>query len=108
MTRHEIDALLRLAFLMPMCLWTADQSVRKSSYRTLVAPEKTADIIAEAPIPLPPTVAAEASHLVQPGVIPRLGDEPARRDDWLPSGLMPLAVAPSAVAGKVNSNKRGA
>ena len=50
------------------------------------------DIIAEALIPLPPTVAGEVPDLVESGGIPRLGDKPARRDDWLPSGLIQIAV----------------
>ena len=40
-----------------------------------VAAEEAADIIAESPVPLLPTVADEAAHLVQPGRVPGLGDE---------------------------------
>src|SRR5262252_6766803 len=74
-TRHEVDTLFGLAFLVPVYLGAAKQAVGKTSHRPLVATEKAADIVAEPTVPLLPTVPNKAAHLIQTGRIPRLGNE---------------------------------
>src|SRR5579859_475996 len=74
-TCHEVHALIGLAFLVAVDLWTAEQSVGKINYRSVVSTKKAADIIAEPPVPLPPTVADEAAHLVQTSRIPGFSNE---------------------------------
>ncbi len=71
-TRHEIHALLGLAFLnlQPINLGAAEQPVGQGRHRTIIATEKAADIVAEPAIPFPPTVSDETAYLVQSGCIP--------------------------------------
>src|SRR5215472_7493158 len=64
---HEVDALLRLAFLVTVNLGAAEQPVREAWHETLVAAEEAADIVAKSSVPLPPTVADEAPDLVEAG-----------------------------------------
>src|SRR5712691_7426844 len=75
MTRHEVDALLGLALFVAVQRRAADQAVRKALDHAFFATEKTTDVIAEPPVPLPPAVSDEAPHLVQARRIPGLGDE---------------------------------
>src|ERR1700756_4672594 len=74
-TCHEVHTLIGLTFFVAVDLWTADQSVGKIGYRSVVPTKKAADIIAEPPVPLPPTVADEAADLVQTGRIPGFSNE---------------------------------
>jgi hypothetical protein len=74
MASHEIDAHLSLALLMPVDLRTAEQPVRDLRHRARIPSKEAADIVPEPPVPFPPVIPAEASHLVQTGRIPRLGD----------------------------------
>src|SRR4029434_4830671 len=74
-TRHEVDALLGLAFLVPVDLRATEYAVRQAPHHPLVATEEAADIVAEAAVPLLPTVPNEAADLIQTGRIPRLGNE---------------------------------
>ena len=75
MTRHEVDAPLGLALLVAVQRRAADQAVGKALDRAFFATEKTANVVAEPPVPLPPAVSDEAPHLVQARRIPGLGDE---------------------------------
>src|SRR5580704_709914 len=74
-TGYEVHALIGLTFFVSVDLWTAEQSVGKIGYRSLVPTKKAADIIAEPSVPLPPAVADEAAHLVQTGRIPGFCNE---------------------------------
>ena len=74
-TRHEIDALLSLAFLMTVNCRATEQAVGKASHRILFAAKKAPNIVSKPPVPLLPTVADEAADLVEAGRIPGLGDE---------------------------------
>ncbi len=79
-TRHEVDALLRLALLVCVDVGAADQAVGHARHRARLAAEKTPDIVAKPPVPLLPAVAHERADLVQAGGIPRLGDELRARE----------------------------
>src|SRR4029077_10345808 len=83
MTRHEVDALLRLALLVGIERRAADQAIGKALERALLAAEKAARVIAKPPVPLPPAISHEAPHLVQAGRVPRLGDELRPRQRWV-------------------------
>src|SRR5215510_5168203 len=74
-TCHEVHALIGLAFFVTVDLWAAEQSVGKIDYCSVVPTKKAADIIAEPSVPLPPTVADEAAHLVQASRIPGFSNE---------------------------------
>src|SRR5262249_9246527 len=82
-TCHEVHALIGLTFFVTVDLWTAEQSVGKIGYRSVVSTKKTADIIAEPPVPLPPAVADEAAHLVQTSRIPGFSNELGARERWV-------------------------
>ena len=71
----EVDALLGLALLVAVDLGAADQPVGEAPDRARLAAEEVADVVAEAAVPLLPAVADEAADLIQPGGVPRLGDE---------------------------------
>jgi hypothetical protein len=75
MTRHKVDALLRLALLMRINLRAAQQPVGDVLDRARVAAKETAEIVAKPPVPFFPTVPGKAAHLVKPRCVPRLGDE---------------------------------
>src|SRR5207253_1836925 len=45
------------------------------AYRAVVALDKAADIVSEATIPFLPAIADEASHLIETGGVPCLGDQ---------------------------------
>ena len=79
-TRHEVHALLNLAFLVAVNLGAAEQPVGNGCHGTLVATKKAADIVAEPPVPLLPTVPDETAYLVQTGRIPGLSDELRARE----------------------------
>ena len=55
-TRHEVDALLGLAFLVTVDLWAAHQPVRDAEHRTRLGAEEGPDVVAEPAIPLLPAV----------------------------------------------------
>ena len=57
---HEIDALLGLALLVAINLWTADHPVRHSPHRTGLAAEEVTNIVAETAVPLFPGVSHKA------------------------------------------------
>src|SRR5262249_20268690 len=71
----EIHALLRVALLMSIDLRTAHQAIREPGNSACVAAKEAAKIVAEASIPLAPTVAQKTSHLINPRRVPRLRDK---------------------------------
>src|SRR5215469_2213422 len=79
-TCHEVHALIGLTFFVAVYLWTAEQSVGKIGHRSVVPTKKAADIIAEPAVPLPPTVADEAAHLVETSCIPGFSNELGARE----------------------------
>src|SRR4029077_13455895 len=64
-----------LALLVTVYLWAAEQPVSGAGHQTLIASEKTANIVAESAIPFSPAVSDEASHLVKTGGVPGLGNK---------------------------------
>ena len=72
---HEVDALLGLALLVAVDLGAADHPVGHAPQRARLAAEEIADVVAEPAVPFLPGVADEAADLVQPGRVPRLGDQ---------------------------------
>jgi hypothetical protein len=74
-TGHEVHALLRLALLVTVDFRAANHPVGKSIHRTADAAQEVAGVVAESPVPLLPTVADKAAHLVQTSGIPRLSDQ---------------------------------
>src|SRR5512147_2147615 len=75
MTRHIVNALLNLAFLMAVNRGAAQQAVSKGSDEALVTTQKTSHVVSKSSVPLFPTVAEKAADLVQPCGIPGLCDE---------------------------------
>ena len=75
MAGHEVDALLGLALLVTVNVGAAEDACGNAGYRAVVAFEETPDVVAEPAIPLLPAVADEASHLIQSGGIPCLGNQ---------------------------------
>src|SRR5262245_8446281 len=75
MARYKINAVLRLAFLMAVNVWTADKPRRQVAHGITVALNEMPHVVAKAAIPLLPSVADKASHLVKPRGIPRLRNE---------------------------------
>ena len=76
----EVDALLGLSLLVPVEVGAAEQPGRHLRYRAAVALPEAADVVAEAAVPLLPGVSDEASHLVEPRGVPRLGDQLRARE----------------------------
>jgi hypothetical protein len=76
----EVDALLGLAFLVPVDLGAAHEPVGHSPYRTRLPSEEGANIVAEPAVPLLPAVADEAADLGETGRVPRLGNELRARE----------------------------
>ena len=74
-TGHEVDTLLGLALLVAVQRRAADHAVDEPLDRAFFAAEEAADIVAEASVPLPPTIPDEAPDLVQARRIPGLGDK---------------------------------
>src|SRR5207244_929993 len=74
-TRHEVDALLGFAPLVAIDFGAADQPVGDAAERATFAADEVADIVAEPAVPLLPGVADEASDLIEPGRVPRLGEK---------------------------------
>ena len=74
-TGHEIDALLGLALLVAVDVGAAQQPSGHARHRAVVAFQETPDVVAEPAVPFLPGVADEAADLIEPGGIPRLGDQ---------------------------------
>src|SRR5262249_11692020 len=72
---HEVDAALGLALLVRIERRAAEHAADESLDRSLLTAEEAADVVAEAAVPFPPAVADESADLVEPGGIPRFGDE---------------------------------
>src|SRR5690606_15547079 len=66
----EVDALLGLAPLVPEDVGAPDEAVGEAFDGAGLAAGEGADLVAEASVPLTPTVADEGADLVQPGGVP--------------------------------------
>ena len=74
-TRDEVDDFLGFALLVAVNLRAAEKSVGYARRCILFGPKEGADIVAKPPVPLLPTVANEAAHLIQPACVPGFGNE---------------------------------
>src|SRR5262245_41137930 len=74
-TRDKIDGLLGLALLVTVTLRAAQQAIGNALRETLLTAKEAADVIAKASVPFLPAVSNKAAHLIQPGGVPRFGDE---------------------------------
>src|ERR1700745_19902 len=83
MACYKINALLSLTFFVTVNCGAAKQSVGQAPHRTLFATEEAADIVAEAAVPLLPTVSDKAAYLIKPGRVPSLGDELGPGKLWI-------------------------
>src|SRR5579862_7745540 len=72
---HEIHACFGLAFLVSIDLRASEQPVGHDPDKALIAAEKATYVIAKATVPLAPSVAREATHLVLARRIPCFGDQ---------------------------------
>ena len=72
MAGHEIDALLGFALLVTVNVGAAQDPCGHARYRAVVAFQETSHIVAEPAVPLLPSVADEASDLIESCGIPRL------------------------------------
>ncbi len=71
----EVDRLLRLAIGVRVQVRAADQPLAHGPDAAGIAAHEPTHVIPEAAVPLHPAVAHERADLVQPGGVPRLGDQ---------------------------------
>ena len=73
---QEVDRVPGRAVLPPVEVGAAGEPCREQPRHPRIALHEAAHLVAEPPVPLGPAAPArEAAHLVEPGRVPRLGDE---------------------------------
>src|SRR4029077_5571093 len=72
MTRHKVNTLLSLPFLMTVNCRATNQTVGKPCHRSFFATIKATRVIPEAPIPFLPTISDKATYLIEPSRVPGL------------------------------------
>src|SRR5262249_3672226 len=75
MAGDEIDALFGFAILMCIDVGTSREPTGHRADSTVVALEKSSDIVTKPAVPFLPTVSDEISDLVKTGRVPCLGDQ---------------------------------
>src|SRR5579871_3056423 len=63
-TCDEINAFLSLSPLMSVDLRAAEEPVSEGTDETAIPTKKTAHVVAKPPVPFPPLLAGEATHLI--------------------------------------------
>src|SRR5262249_62364025 len=75
MAGDEVDALLGLALLVRVDVRASQDACGEAGYRSIVAFQEAANVVAEPPVPLLPGITHETPYLIKARGIPRLGNE---------------------------------